>query len=154
MGSKICDSCRKKLAKVPDLDTLPMSPTECGSPTGEQHVDVPAAVAIVNTCLLEIGETPLPPAAKDSRRIENKINRLAVAMKGLIPRRGKAAHTTVYLASNNDIHSKFKDYIITKHLLIVTHHVASSASKFCSKRAGTLFSERGFYVFLAKLTRQ
>ena len=64
MGSKICDSCRKKLAKVPDLDTLPMSPTECGSPTGEQYIDVSAAVASVNTCLLEIGETPLPPAAK------------------------------------------------------------------------------------------
>ena len=84
MGSKIYDSCRKKLAKVPDLDTLPMSPTECGSPTGEQYIDVSAAVASVNTCLLEIGETPLPPAAKDSRRFESKMDRLAVAMKGLI----------------------------------------------------------------------
>ena len=31
--------------KVPDLDTLPMTATECGSPT---VVDVPAAVAIDN----------------------------------------------------------------------------------------------------------
>ena len=44
-----------------------MSPTESGSPTGEQYVDVPAAVASVNRCLLEIGGTPLPPAAKDSK---------------------------------------------------------------------------------------
>ena len=84
MGSKICDSCRKKLAKVPNLDTLPMSPTECGSPTGEQYIDVPAAVASVNSCLLEIGETPLPAAVRSSRRIESKMDRLAVAMKGLI----------------------------------------------------------------------
>ena len=83
MGSKICDSCRKKLAKVPNLDTLPMTPKECGSPTGEQYIDVPTAVASVNSCLREIGETPLPPAAKDSRRIESKMDKLAAAMKGL-----------------------------------------------------------------------
>ena len=65
MGSNICDSCRKKLAKLSDLDTLTESPTPCGSPTDEKYLDAPEAVATVNRCLLEIGETPLPPATKD-----------------------------------------------------------------------------------------
>lgn len=73
------DSCRKEARKGSS-----MSPTECGSPTGEQYIDVPATVASVNSCLLEIGETPLLAAAKNSRQIESTMDRLAVAMKGLI----------------------------------------------------------------------
>ena len=84
MGSRICDSCRKKLAKLPDLDTLTESPTQCGSPTNEQYLDAPEAVATVNRCLLEIGETPLPAATKDTKRIEHKMDRLTEAMKELI----------------------------------------------------------------------
>ena len=45
MSFKICDSCRKKLAKLPDLDTLTESPTQCDSPTDEQYLDAPEAVA-------------------------------------------------------------------------------------------------------------
>ena len=67
MGSKICDYCRKKLAKLPDLDALTESPTQCGSPTNnEQYLDAPEAIATVNRCLLEIGEAPLPSATKDT----------------------------------------------------------------------------------------
>ena len=84
MSSKICDSCRKKLAKLPDLDTLTWSPTQCGSPTDKQYLDAPEAVATVNRCLLEIGETPLPAATKDNKRIEHKMDRLTEAMKELI----------------------------------------------------------------------
>ena len=84
MSSKICDSCRKKLAKLPDLDTLTESPTQCGSPTDEQYLDAPEAVATVNRCLLEIGETPLPAATKYTKRIEHKMDRLTEAVKELI----------------------------------------------------------------------
>ena len=84
MGSKICDYCRKKLAKLPDLDALAESPTQCGSPTNEQYLDAPEAIATVNRCLFEIGETPLPSATKDTKRIEHKMDRLTEAMKELI----------------------------------------------------------------------
>ena len=84
LGSKISDSCRKKLARVPDLDTLPVSPRDCGFPTDKQYFDALVAVASVNRCLLEIGESPLPPATKDFKRIDSRKDRLAVATKGLI----------------------------------------------------------------------
>ena len=81
MGSKICDFCRKKLAKLPDLETLPESP---GSPTDEQYLDAPEAVATMNRCLLEVGETPLPAVVKDSKKVEQKVSRLAKVMKELV----------------------------------------------------------------------
>ena len=51
MGSKICDSCRKKLANLPDLYTLTEAPTQCGSPTDEQYLD---AIATVNRGCLKL----------------------------------------------------------------------------------------------------
>ena len=57
---------------------------QCGSPTNEQYLDAPEAVATANRCLLEIGETPLPAATKDTKRIEHKMDRLTEAMKELI----------------------------------------------------------------------
>ena len=47
MNSNICDYCRKKLAKLPDLDTLIEFPT--GSFTDEQYLDAQEAVGTVNT---------------------------------------------------------------------------------------------------------
>ena len=86
MGSKICDTCRKKLAKCPDLDTLTDtdSPGYSDAPTDEQYLDAPEAVASVNRCLLEIGETPLPAAARSIKQVEHKMDRLTEAMKGMI----------------------------------------------------------------------
>ena len=84
MDSKICDSCRKKLAKLPDLDTLTESPTQCDSPRSKLYIDVPEAVAAVNRCLLEVGETPLPAAVKDTKQIAHKMDKLTDAMKELI----------------------------------------------------------------------
>ena len=85
MGSRICDYCRKKLAKLPDLDTIIDSPAaKCTSPTDEQYFDTPEAIASVNKCLFEIGETPLPAAATKSKQMEDKIGRITEAMKGLL----------------------------------------------------------------------
>ena len=85
MGSRICDYCRKKLAKLPDLDTIIDSPAaKCTSPTDEQYFDTPEAIASVNKCLFERGETPLPAAATKSKQMEDKIGRITEAMKGLL----------------------------------------------------------------------
>ena len=85
MGSRICDYCRKKLAKLPDLDTIIDSPAaKCTSPTDEQYFDTPEAIASVNKCLFEIGETLLPAAATKSKQMEDKIGTITEAMKGLL----------------------------------------------------------------------
>ena len=42
VGSKICGSCRNKLAKLPDLGTFEESPALCDSPSrDEPYLDVP-----------------------------------------------------------------------------------------------------------------
>ena len=66
------------------MDTLTESPPEFDSPTDEQYLDAPEAVATVNRCLLEVGESPLPAATKDTKQIEHKMDRLTEAMKELI----------------------------------------------------------------------
>lgn len=100
LGSKICDFCRKKLAKIPDLESeirteapcLSHDPTPCASPQSPadrhsfsdyHYVDVPEAMAAVNKCLLEIGVTPFSKRA-GHKAIDEKINRVTEAMKSLV----------------------------------------------------------------------
>ena len=85
VGSKICDSCRKKLAKLPDLETILKSPARCDSPRrDEPYLDAPEAIAAVNRCLSEIGETPLlKSGSHNPKRVEDKIEKITEAMKGL-----------------------------------------------------------------------
>ena len=45
MGSKICDSCRKKLAKLPHRVNILESTVQCDSPRGEPYLYVPEAMA-------------------------------------------------------------------------------------------------------------
>lgn len=77
MGSKICDSGRKKLAKQPDLESFEITesldqsalPTFLDVPLPDsQYFDGCEAVASVNRCLLEFGETPLSAAIKTLSR--------------------------------------------------------------------------------------
>ena len=77
VGSKICDSCRNKLAKLPGA--------WCDSPSrDEPYVDVPEAMAAMNRCLSEIGETPLSKCeSHNPKRVEDKIEKLTEAMMGL-----------------------------------------------------------------------
>ena len=82
-GSKICDSCRKRLAKLPDLDTVVESFAECDA-IDDQYIDTPQAVSAVNKCLQEIVETPLPSTVRSSKRVVQKMDSLAEKMKDLI----------------------------------------------------------------------
>ena len=87
VGAKICDVCRKKLAKQPDLDALPGSPVHQSTDAlpDSQYFDTPEAVASVNRCLREFGETPLPAAAcMNYKQIEQKMDKITETMKELI----------------------------------------------------------------------
>ena len=98
VGSKICDSCRKKLAKLPDLRIIE-SPAWCVSPLrDEPYVDVPEAMAAMNHCLSEIGETPLSKSERHNpKRVEDKVEKLTEAMMGLF-----IDDTTVSKTGQND----------------------------------------------------
>ena len=98
VGSKICDSCRKKLAKLPDLRIIE-SPAWCVSPLrDEPYVDVPEAMAAMNRCLSEIGETPLSKSERHNpKRVEDKVEKLTEAMMGLF-----IDDTTVSKTGQND----------------------------------------------------
>lgn len=101
MGSKICDSCRKKLSKLPDPEAVLKSAAKCDSPLrDEQYLDVPEAMAAVNRCLSEIGETPLSKSVShDPKRVEDKVEKITAAMKSLFI---DDSHTTTSNAQQND----------------------------------------------------
>ena len=84
VGSKICDSCRKKLAKPPAVGAIAESSAWCDSPSrDEPYVDVPEAMAAMNRCLSEIGETPLSKCESHPKHVEDKIEKVTEAMMGL-----------------------------------------------------------------------
>ena len=97
MGSMICDSCRKKLGKVPvDVHDEPDSSPDKSNSDQEVDVDLPylefdssevyvdsaEAISSLNHCLAEIGETPfLKHKAHQRCYPEQKIKKIADAMK-------------------------------------------------------------------------
>lgn len=75
LGSKICDSCRKKLAKV---NVHPDSEPEAGMYT----VDTPEVLTSLNQCLDKIGETPICKwKLRKTQYSQQKIEKLTTAMK-------------------------------------------------------------------------
>ena len=76
-----CDYCRKKLAKQPDLDDH--SATCHVALPDDQYLDGCEAVASVNRCLLEIGQTPIAVNAAP-KRLEHKMSVLTEAVKELV----------------------------------------------------------------------
>ena len=88
-GSKICDTCRKKLAKVckdSDLDvdagTDSSSSTPSESPgdrdMGNEHFE---SIGVVNKCLVDLGETPVTKRKLQSKKYkERKLELLTTKM--------------------------------------------------------------------------
>jgi hypothetical protein len=85
IGSKICDTCRKKLSKeppvvIPELDS-PSSEAE----EPEVYIHSPEAVASLNTCLADIGETPYSHIkARGKKYSRQKVEKITEAMKRTI----------------------------------------------------------------------
>ena len=59
--------------------------------------------------MFEIGETPLPAAAKSTKQIENKMDRLTKAMKGLIFK--DSPNTSPKTSDENEITTNRSDQI-------------------------------------------
>ena len=85
IGSKICDTCRKKLSKEPPvLIPEPDSPSsEAEEP--EMYVHTPEAVASLNMCLADLGETPYSHIkARGKKYSRQKVEKITEAMKRTI----------------------------------------------------------------------
>ena len=85
IGSKICDTCRKKLSKEPPvLIPEPDSPSsEAEEP--EVYVHTPEAVASLNMCLADLGETPYSHIkARGKKYSRQKVEKITEAMKRTI----------------------------------------------------------------------
>ena len=84
-GSKICDSCRKKLSKV---SSTPSTPTVSPESDSEPYLDKQDVVASLNVCLAEMGETPYSKTKMSRTRSysQHKIEKMTEAMRrtGLI----------------------------------------------------------------------
>ena len=85
IGSKICDTCRKKLSKkLPVLPPEPDSPSVEAEET-EVYIQTPAAVSSLNKCLVEIGETPYSQSkARAKNYSRQKVKNITEAMQRTI----------------------------------------------------------------------
>ena len=85
IGSKICDTCRKKFSKEP-----PVLIPEPGSPSSEAeepevYIHSPEAVASFNMCLADIGETPYSHIKACGKKYSRqKLEKITEAMKHTI----------------------------------------------------------------------
>lgn len=80
MGSKICDNCRKKLAKIPTTPQV-SSASEYES-ENDVYADTSESLASLNQCLGEIGETPVSKhKLQQTKYPKQKIKKITTAMK-------------------------------------------------------------------------
>ena len=82
IGSKICDTCRKKLSKEPPV-FLPEPDSPSSDPKeAEVYVQIPEVVSSLNKCLVEIGETPYSQTkARGKNYSRHKVKKITEAMK-------------------------------------------------------------------------
>lgn len=81
MGAKICDDCRKKVAKIRLPPANSISDTELQS---DAYIDPPTSLASLNQYLAEIGETPIDKSKIQHSSAEyskQKIERISTAVK-------------------------------------------------------------------------
>ena len=86
MGSKICDSCRKKLTKISapisDFDDNQESDVSESNDEAEEDAYVDEPLSAINSCLSEIGETPIrKKKLHQAKYPEQKVEKITAAMK-------------------------------------------------------------------------
>ena len=84
IGSKICDTCRKKLSNEPPApvskkDSSSSETAESQKP--QVYVHTPEAVASLNMCLADIGETPYSHSKCCGKSTLEKVKKITKAMK-------------------------------------------------------------------------
>ena len=94
VGSKICDTCRKKLAKVSntpnhdvDAETVnSSSPTPSDSVSDHEiEYEHSEAIGVVNQCLVDLGETPVTKRKLQSKKYkERKLEVLTTKMSKVL----------------------------------------------------------------------
>ena len=147
VGSKICDSCRKKLAKLPDLGAIAESSAQCDSPSrDEPYIDVPEAMAAVNQCLSEIGETPLSKCESHNLKpIEDKIEKITEAMMGLF------IDATVSKSRQND---ESEIILLLKEKFQTTMNSSKSSQSYPEVGPGNKITEFGVSDYMARKCKQ
>ena len=85
LGCKICDNCRKKLAKLPTTPKVSSS-SELESES-EVYAHASESLASLNQCLGEIGETPVSKhKLQRSNYPKQKTKQITTAMKRVMLR--------------------------------------------------------------------
>lgn len=80
MGSKVCDSCRKKLKELPDIPQSEVIDSDHTAEADDDYVVEP--LFAINHCLTEIGETPIvKKKLRHSKYPEKKIEKITAAVK-------------------------------------------------------------------------
>ena len=80
MGSKVCDSCRKKLKDLPDIPQSEFSDLDHTAEADDDYVVEP--LLAINHCLTEIGETPIvKKRLSHSKYPEKRIEKITAAVK-------------------------------------------------------------------------
>ena len=85
VGSKICDTCRKKLSKEPSIP-IPYPDSPCSEvEDAEAYIPSPEAVASLNMCLADIGETPYSCIkARGKKYSRQKVKKITEAIERTI----------------------------------------------------------------------
>lgn len=87
IGSKICDTCRKRLSKesvlIPDPEThISDSEHEADDADSEPYVEAQQAVSSLNKCLVDLGESPYSQIkARGKKYSKQKVQKITEAMK-------------------------------------------------------------------------
>ena len=84
IGSKICDTCRKKLSEEPPV-LIPESASSSSDKETEAYTQTSEAVFSLNQCLAEIGETPYSQIkARGKNYPKQKVKKITEAMKHVV----------------------------------------------------------------------
>ena len=82
IGSKICDTCRKKLSKEPPVFIPEPDSPSSEAEEAELYVQSPEVVSSLNKCLVELGETPYSQIKAHGKKYSRqKVQKITEAMK-------------------------------------------------------------------------
>ena len=159
IGSKICDTCRKKLSKQPPvLLPEPDSPSSVAEEP-EVYVHIPEAVASLNVSLADIGETPYSRIkARGKKYSRQKVEKITEAMK----------HTIISTETIDDgsemiqqLKEKFRSTpqrseqlqiltVLPKNWSLKKIQQEFGVSIYMARKSKDLVKEKGFFPFLAQ----
>ena len=158
IGSKICGTCRTKLARVtnvPDLDvdsaTSP-SPSDSESDIEAKHEEC-ESIGVVNQCLIDLGETPVTKRKLQSKKYkERKLEMLTTKMSEVMSVEKQNDESEMLQQLKEKFHSVTKNSekvqiltVLPKSWSIQKIQTEFSASNFMARKAKQLVREKGVF---------